>query len=434
MNIRVSLHAPRLIPRDPEVNDHQVNIMLHGLIPSSVEAALPFAPNYSRQDLFSEWVPEKAWKDGSNPLIAGNCYEIPGSYVARKRRKKSAIMSSVEPETDKAPTNAVNCDPPVVNDDGVRARTIPSVVAKSKSGMGVGSITARINISNIVELPDSELEVSGDDLSIRELCTSVLRSHGLLAGDCPVSNSAPIEVLGNIKNNNFFQSCELCGNLEKALNMLLCDHCEEAFHLSCCNLNMEMLPTDLWFCPSCSKLNHNVSQETSFLKTCSISWWNEKSKLGPIASMLKYPEAHTSRVRIGTSYQATVPEWSDQLSMDSDCFGEPIEIDTSQTVCLHECPQDRSSNAKPMSNWLQCREVLHDDARGIEGTICGKWRRAPFSEVQTDSWDCSCSVLWDPSHSDCTAPQELETDEVLRQLKYVEQLRLRLVAKKRRIP
>lgn len=293
----------------------QVNIMLHSLIPSSVEAALPFAPNYSRQDLFSEWVPEKAWKDGSNPLIAGNCYEIPGSYVARKRRKKSAIMSSVEPETDKAPTNAVNCDPPVVNDDGVRARTIPSVVAKSKSGMGVGSITARINISNIVELPDSELEVSGDDLSIRELCTSVLRSHGLLAGDCPVSNSAPIEVLGNIKNNNFFQSCELCGNLEKALNMLLCDHCEEAFHLSCCNLNMEMLPTDLWFCPSCSKLNHNVSQETSFLKTCSISWWNEKSKLGPIASMLKYPEAHTSRVRIGTSYQATVPEWSDQLSM-----------------------------------------------------------------------------------------------------------------------
>lgn len=293
----------------------QVNIMLHGLIPSSVEAALPFAPNYSRQDLFSEWVPEKAWKDGSNPLIAGNCYEIPGSYVARKRRKKPAIMSSVEPETDKAPTNAVNCDPPVVNNDGVRARTIPSVVAKSKSGMGVGSITARINISNIVELPDSEPEVSGDDLSIRELCTSVLRSHGLLAGDCPVSNSAPIEVLGNIKNNNFFQSCELCGNLEKALNMLLCDHCEEAFHLSCCNLNMEMLPTDLWFCPSCSKLNHNVSQETSFLKTCSISWWNEKSKLGPIASMLKYPEAHTSRVRIGTSYQATVPEWSDQLSM-----------------------------------------------------------------------------------------------------------------------
>lgn len=293
----------------------QANIMLHGLIQSSVEAALPFAPNYSRQDLFSEWVPEKAWKDGSNPLIAGNCYEIPGSYVARKRRKKSAIMSSVEPETDKAPTNAVNCDPPVVNDDGVRARTIPSVVAKSQSGMGVGSITARINISNIVELPDSELEVSGDDLSIRELCTSVLRSHGLLAGDCPVSNSAPIEVLGNIKNNNFFQSCELCGNLEKALNMLLCDHCEEAFHLSCCNLNMEMLPTDLWFCPSCSKLNHNVSQETSFLKTCSISWWNEKSKLGPIASMLKYPEAHTSRVRIGTSYQATVPEWSDQLSM-----------------------------------------------------------------------------------------------------------------------
>uniref|UniRef100_A0A6N2NCI5 PHD-type domain-containing protein n=1 Tax=Salix viminalis TaxID=40686 RepID=A0A6N2NCI5_SALVM len=417
-------------------------MLLHDLIPGSVESSLPFAPNYSRQDLFSEWVPQKAWKsplvqvefpqDGSNPLIAGNCYDIPGSYVARKRRKKSAIMSSIEPETDKAPTNAVNCDLPVIHDDCVRARTVPSIVAQSNSGMGVGSITARINISNIVEHPDSKLEVSGDDLSIREFCTSVLRSHGLLAGDCPVSNSAPTEVLRNIKNDNFFQSCELCGNFEKALNILLCDHCEDAFHLSCCNLNMEMLPADLWFCPSCSKLNNNVSQETSFLKKCSVSWWNGRSKLGPIASMLKYPEAHTSRVRIGTSYQATVPEWSDQLSMDSDCFGEPIEIDTSQNVCLHECPQDRPSNAMPMSNWLQCQEVLHDDAGGVEGTICGKWRRAPFSEVQTDSWDCSCSVLWDPSHSDCAVPQELETDEVSRQLKYVEQLRLRL-AKKRRI-
>lgn len=303
----------------------QVNMLLHDLIPGSVESSLPFAPNYSRQDLFSEWVPEKAWKsplvqvefpqDGSNPLIAGNCYDIPGSYVARKRRKKSAIMSSIEPETDKAPTNAVNCDLPVIHDDCVRARTVPSIVAKSNSGMGVGSITARINISNIVEHPNSKLEVSGDDLSIREFCTSVLRSHGLLAGDCPVSNSAPTEVLRNIKNDNFFQSCELCGNFEKALNILLCDHCEDAFHLSCCNLNMEMLPADLWFCPSCSKLNNNVSQETSFLKKCSVSWWNGRSKLGPIASMLKNPEAHTSRVRIGTSYQATVPEWSDQLSM-----------------------------------------------------------------------------------------------------------------------
>ncbi|CAK7354276.1 unnamed protein product [Dovyalis caffra] len=424
-------------------------MLLHDLVPSSVEAALPFTSNYSRQDLFSECGEEE-----------------------KEAPKKSAIMSSIEPETDKAPTNALNGDPRVINidyniDDGVRVRTIP---IENFEGLGfckpidselqstsshkelissvvaqVGSVTTRINISNIAEHPDSDIEVSGDDLSIRELCTSVLRSHGLLAGDCPVSNDAPTEVLVNTKNENFFQSCELCGNFEIALNMLLCDHCEEAFHVSCCNLNMEMLPTDLWFCQSCSKLNHNVSQETSFLKTHSISWWNEKYKLSPIASMLKYPEAHTSRVRIGTSYQAAVPEWSDQLSMDSDCIGEPLEIDPSQTVCLHECPQDKSSNAKAMSNWLQCREVLHDDAReGAEGTICGKWRssrlkkfsnyRAPFSEVQTDYWDCSCSVLWDPSHSDCAVPQELETDEVLQQLKYVEQLRSRLVTKKRRIP
>lgn len=31
--------------------------------------------------------------------------------------------------------------------------------------------------------------------------------------------------------------------------------------------------------------------------------------------------------------------------------------------------------------------------------------RAPFSEVQTEDWDCSSAVRWDPRHSDCAVPQ-----------------------------
>ncbi|CBI20787.3 unnamed protein product, partial [Vitis vinifera] len=74
-----------------------------------------------------------------------------------------------------------------------------------------------------------------------------------------------------------------------------------------------------------------------------------------------------------------------------------------------------------MANWLQCREVLHDGSRKwFRGTICGKWRRAPLFEIQTDDWDCSCSVRWDPTHSDCAVPQELGTDQVLAHLKSLE--------------
>ncbi|XVF06188.1 hypothetical protein REPUB_Repub06bG0025900 [Reevesia pubescens] len=30
---------------------------------------------------------------------------------------------------------------------------------------------------------------------------------------------------------------------------------------------------------------------------------------------------------------------------------------------------------------------------------------APIFEVQTDDWECFCSVQWDPSHADCSVSQ-----------------------------
>lgn len=31
--------------------------------------------------------------------------------------------------------------------------------------------------------------------------------------------------------------------------------------------------------------------------------------------------------------------------------------------------------------------------------------RAPLFVVQTDEWDCSCALPWDPFHADCAVPQ-----------------------------
>ncbi|PNY05401.1 hypothetical protein L195_g001852, partial [Trifolium pratense] len=79
--------------------------------------------------------------------------------------------------------------------------------------------------------------------------------------------------------------------------------------------------------------------------------------------------------------------------------------------------------------------------------------RAPLFEVQIDDWECFCAINWDPLHADCAVPQvisslfslnpiykigflqfkhEVETDEVLKQLKYIEMLRPRLAAKQRK--
>ncbi|EXB31008.1 hypothetical protein L484_016870 [Morus notabilis] len=110
---------------------------------------------------------------------------------------------------------------------------------------------------------------------------------------------------------------------------------------------------------------------------------------------------------------------------DDDGIGESVELDPSQFSSLLE---SKPNNYKFSSvhNWLQCRAVLDGSLDGANETICGKWRRAPLFEVQTDDWECYCSVLWDSRYADCAVPQEMETDKVLEQLKDFEKLRPRL--------
>ncbi|KAK6237139.1 ELM2 domain - like 1 [Theobroma cacao] len=263
-----------------------------------------------------------------------------------------------------------------------------------------------------------------EDHSIRDLCISVLNSQGLPVNEWS-STSSPFTQPPEVCNDwAFTQTCKQCGNSESTLEMLLCDHCEEAYHIFCLNPRLKKLPTDEWFCHHCSNMNSKVLQETSFLKSPIPSWRRATAKfeMGPIAIMLKYPEPYVSHVRIGKPFQAEVPEWSGQVPNDDYFFGEPLELDPAETVASNVHWSDWFSKSNSLSNWLQCREVHYDDARNcVEGTACGKWRRAPLSEVQTDDWDCSSAVVWDPAHADCAVPQELETEQVLIHLKYIEQ-------------
>ncbi|CAK7345729.1 unnamed protein product [Dovyalis caffra] len=141
--------------------------------------------------------------------------------------------------------------------------------------------------------------------------------------------------------------------------------------------------------------------------------------------------------------------------VDVDTIDKPVVLDPSYFVSLHELKSNKPTKLGSIGNWLQCRQVIDDAAEGDNVTICGKWRRrafprnfvnvmenltmkpectlAPLFEVQTNDWECFCCVFWDPIHADCAAPQELETDEVMKQLKYIQMLRPRLAAKRRKL-
>ncbi|KAG7944944.1 hypothetical protein I3843_15G128900 [Carya illinoinensis] len=431
-------------------------MLLQSSVPSSIEAALSFNTNHGQRDLTFEWVNAETrqscinnnnFPQGGSELLTVNT--VPRSnFICKQGKllKSSVVIFPLKAEVDKISVFEDKNGPSGTQaEDAIGDGTgTPTVSAENLAGEFHAANASVLHFENFCTHPSSEIKfsnkpdvnldsksvsfdcrknqgstVTNEESFLDDLCISTLRSHGLLESVCPKRSCASLEILGIDNDSGYTQPCKQCGRSDNVLNMLICDRCEEAFHICCCKSEMKMLPIDEWFCYSCSKANCNEGAS--------------RFRLGPIAIMLKYPEPYRSKVRIGEAFQAKVPNWSDQ-SNDFNCIGEPSEMDPSETIDTDVKLSVKFTEPKSISNWLQCREVLYADSRQCaKGAMCGKWRRAPLSEVQTADWDCSCAVRWDPSHSDCAVPQEVETKLVLLHLKYIEKLRSCLAAKKRKL-
>ncbi|KAI3906130.1 hypothetical protein MKW92_021331 [Papaver armeniacum] len=286
----------------------------------------------------------------------------------------------------------------------------------------------------------SDLEDAGECSSSDILTTNQLGAHStekgliyILLRDvlhqqvCSRRKSTSNDVVGSSSAAKYkLQSCKICDGLENSLSMLICDNCEEAFHITCCNPKVRKIPVDEWYCQPCSRKQRRLPRKSLNARA------SRRKSAAPkdhIASMLSDTEPYTTGVRIGKDFQADVPDWSGPISSDVDFVGkamDPTECDTLCELNAKKLPAPSSAG-----NWLQCQEVLVENTE-VE-IICGKWRRAPLFEVQTDDWDCSCALRWDPIHADCAVPQELPTDQVLKQLKFIEMLKPKLAAKKQKL-
>ncbi|GFS43778.1 RING/FYVE/PHD zinc finger superfamily protein [Actinidia rufa] len=299
--------------------------------------------------------------------------------------------------------------------------------SSSKSNVEPGSASLRTEGDDTGECSSSGallVESLLDDPSEKDICISILRSQGLLEGIFPNRIHSSANGPGTNSDNSCIWTCKVCDHTETTLKMLICDQCEEAFHLSCCNPRMKKITVDEWFCHSCLKKKHKIPKENSTSKARDTSSEENRCRnatcegeLGPIASMLIDTEPYYNGVRIGQDFQAEVPDWRGPTFDEVDSIGELLEIGPSESVSLHGRNSNKPSRLSSIGNWLQCREVIEGVGEGVDGTICGKWRRAPLFEVQTDDWECFCAVIWDPARADCSVPQ----------------LRPRLAAKKRKL-
>ncbi|XP_057729109.1 uncharacterized protein LOC130944680 isoform X1 [Arachis stenosperma] len=327
----------------------------------------------------------------------------------------------------------------VVKDNIQKSLGIDSVndsCSSSKSNMELVSDSVETEIDEPGECSSSSaivLDVTREAKTEKDSCMNILRSYGL-RGDCFADNAASLETVVTAGNICCSRLCKTCGRLDSSLNMLLCDHCEDAYHPTCYNPRFKKLPTDEWFCHSCLTKSHKILRET-IIKSPGIH--NElgkcrtasvKAELNPILLMLRETEPYTTKVRVGKGFQAEVLGWLGPQGSDEDELPEPLEINHSEFSTLQARNPRNPTRLGSIGNWLQCQEIINRD----NGTVCGKWRRAPLFEVQADDWECFCGIHWDPYHADCAVPQELETDQVLKQLKYIEMLRPQLTAKQRK--
>ncbi|KAJ6673138.1 REMODELING AND SPACING FACTOR 1 [Salix viminalis] len=287
--------------------------------------------------------------------------------------------------------------------------------SSSKSNMELVSVSTKTEGHDNGECSSSTVmaaEFAGEDQSEKHRCISTLGKQRVFEGIFPGKTRASSKRIVDGSGSSSSRSCKKCFLKESPEKMLLCDSCEDSFHVSCCNPHVKRIPIDEWLCSSCLKKKRIIPKERISRKTLNIISDMGRcrdapstSESNPVALMLTDTEPYTGGVRVGKGFQVEVPDWSGPIINDVDTIGKPVVLDPSYFVSLYELKSNKPLKFGSIGNWLQCRQVIDDAAEGGNVTICGKWRRAPLFEVQTDDWECFCCVFWDPIHADCATSQ-----------------------------
>lgn len=182
--------------------------------------------------------------------------------------------------------------------------------SSSKLNLDLISVSVRTDGDDTGESSSSGGLVSEslrENMSERDICISIIRSHGLVEIASPRQDSISADDGAMASDQDCLRTCKVCGCSETSCKMLICDQCDDAFHTSCCIPRIKRLPTDEWFCYSCLKKKRKLLKENSSNAAANVS---NEDKFGPIANMLKDNKPLKSSVRVGPDYQAEVPDWA----------------------------------------------------------------------------------------------------------------------------
>ncbi|KAL4556389.1 hypothetical protein LXL04_039040 [Taraxacum kok-saghyz] len=387
------------------------------LVQSSIDSLrLSSVPDLGKQEMLCVWIPgNQSWQEHPNAT--------PVTKDETSSSRNFLSSSQLSTEGDMPETSKPNL---VYKRKKTGERSKPTIVYKrkkvqnvccssSKSYMELGSVSLKQQQVDDVGECSSSVVVK-KDVSETNSCMVFLGNHLVLERR---TFNKPTDFENDICS---LRACKICEQSSLTLKMLICDTCEEWFHMYCCNPVVKKIPVGDWFCRDCLRKKFKKMKEASSEKS-------PKGYFGLIVAMLRDVDSYKSDVRIGEDFQAEVPDWSGPFPDQLNNYSEPEPSDLNHANCAtyQEWDSSKLSRLGSIGNWVQCRQIVDRQNGRI---VCGKWRRAPLFEVQSDDWECFSSVHWDPTHADCAVPQEICTDQVLKQLKYIEMLRPRLSPKR----
>ncbi|CAK7345726.1 unnamed protein product [Dovyalis caffra] len=191
--------------------------------------------------------------------------------------------------------------------------------SSSRSNMELVSVSPKTEGDDNGECSSSSVmaaEVAGKDQSEADRCTSILKRPRAFEGVLPGRTRASAKRIGDGSGSSSYWSCKKCFHTEAPVKLLICDNCEDSFHLSCCNPRVKRIPVDEWLCHSCLKKKRTIPKEKISRKPLNIigdlgrrrnaSFAGESN---PITLMLRDTEPYTGSVRVGKGFQVEVPEW-----------------------------------------------------------------------------------------------------------------------------
>lgn len=188
--------------------------------------------------------------------------------------------------------------------------------SSSKSNLELSSASLKVNTDDAGECSSSGALIAGkasEEISERDFCISILRSLGRLDKVWVRRDRA-----SNGSSKKYCSmSCKVCEQKDSSKNMLICDNCDDAFHTSCYNPRITILPVGEWLCSSCLKKKHKIltdkSTSSNLANMSTECGRNRHSaselELGSLEFMFRDTEPYMSNVRIGDEFQADVPDW-----------------------------------------------------------------------------------------------------------------------------